>query len=75
MHTLSRRDEEIANNMLREWKLNYVALNGDEHGSVELSLDDDYIEIPLCKVKKGRPYNRAREERDFRRRVIEDLER
>ena len=58
--------------MLREWKLNYVALNGDEHGSVELSIDfNDCIEIPL---QKGKPFNRAKVKREFRRRIEEELE-
>lgn len=76
MHTLSRKDEEVANNMLRDWKLNYVAINGEEHGSVELSIDfDDCIEIPLYDVKKKPKYNRAKTKRDFQKRIDEEWER
>ena len=59
--------------MLREWKLNYVAINGEEHGSIELSMTDDYIEIPL-ETKKPK-YNRAKVKREFQKRVDEELDR
>ena len=62
-HSLPREHEEILNNMLRQWKLNYVAINGEESGSVELSITDDYIEIPLKPVKKKEKFNRAAEKR------------
>lgn len=61
--------------MLREWKLNYVMLNGDEHGSIELEMTDDYIEIPLEDIKKKPKYNRAKAKREFQKRIDEELDR
>lgn len=60
--------------MLREWKLNYTAINGEEHGSIEFDMTD-FIEIPLQEVKKKDKYNRAKVKREFQKRVDEELER
>lgn len=71
MHSLPRQHEEVINNMLREFKLNYIA--GEEHGSIDLVLGDDYIEIPLEKQTKKK-YNRAKEKRNLNKRIEEELE-
>ena len=61
--------------MLRQWKLNYIELNGEEHGSVEFDIDfNDCIELPLHNMKKRNAFNRARENREFRKRIEEELE-
>ena len=61
--------------MLREWKLNYIELNGEQHGSIEFDIDfNDCIEIPVYKVQKGRPYNRAKIKRELQRNIEEELE-
>lgn len=70
MHSLPRRDEEIINNMLREFKLNYVV--GEEYGTVDLSLGEDYIEISL-QQKPKRKYNRAKAKEELRERIEEEL--
>lgn len=56
--------------MLRDWKLNYIAINGEEQGTIELSMSDDYIEIPLQEKKPK--YNRAKVKREFQKRVDEE---
>lgn len=72
-HSLPREHEEILNNMLRQWKLNYVAINGEESGSVELSVPiEDYIEIPLEPIKKKQKFNRAAEKRKTRKLIEEE---
>lgn len=47
IHSLPREQEEVINNMLREWKINYLAINGDECGSIKLEeqLEFDTIEL------------------------------
>lgn len=74
-HSLPREHEEIVNNMLRQWKLNYVAINGEESGSVELSVPiEDYIEIPLEPIKKKQKFNRAVEKRKTKELIEEEEE-
>ena len=62
--------------MLRGWKLNYVEINGDGHGSVDLEIGDDYISIPVYPNKdKKQKYDRARVKREYKKRIDEELER
>lgn len=59
--------------MLREWKLNFVMINGDEHGSVELGIGDDFISIPVQPINK-KLYNRAKSKRDAQKRIDDERE-
>jgi hypothetical protein len=64
--------------MLREWKLNYVTINGEESGSVELEnveIAEDVIVIPVFEQQPKHKYNRAKAKREFQKRIEEDLER
>lgn len=52
IHSLSFEDEEIINDMLREFKMNYIIMSGrgeiDMSGSINLNLPPhDYISIPV----------------------------
>lgn len=52
IHSLSFEDEEIINDMLREFKMNYIIMSGrgeiDTSGSINLDLSPhDYISIPV----------------------------
>lgn len=51
MHSLPREQEEIVNNMLREFKLNCVVMTGNgevqEAKSISFDLGEDVLEIPL----------------------------
>jgi len=50
IHSLSRDEEEIINNMFREFKINYMIIKNAEvldYGSIEPSPAADYISIPL----------------------------
>lgn len=60
--------------MLREFKLNYVTINGEEAGSIDLELGEDYIVIPVYDVKKKPKYNRAKTKREYQKRIDEDYE-
>ena len=78
LHSLPRNKEEVINNMLREWKLNYVTINGDEAGTVDLEnveIAEDVIVIPVFEQKPKHKYNRAKTKREFQKRIEEDLER
>lgn len=60
--------------MLREWKLNYITINGEEVGSIDLSIGEEYIEIPVYDVKKKPKYNRAKTKREYQKIIDEDYE-
>jgi hypothetical protein len=51
LHSLPRKQEEVINNMLREWKLNCVTMTGDgqiqDITSIDFDLGDDMLVIPL----------------------------
>ena len=51
MHSLPREQEEIVNNMLREFKLNCVMMNGDgqvkKKKSISFNFEEDVLVIPL----------------------------
>ena len=50
-HSLDREDEEIVNNMLREFKVNFVMMQGNgeilDSGSFEQEPASEYIVIPV----------------------------
>ena len=50
-HSLDREDEEIVNNMLREFKVNFIMMQGDgkvlDSGSIEPEPAQEYIVIPV----------------------------
>ena len=48
LHSLSRDEEEIANNMLREWKINIIAMNGNQQviQSISFNPKETNIIIP-----------------------------
>lgn len=79
IHSLEREHEEIINNMLREYKINFTMINGEEHGSATFDLSQDYIELPLDIVTpEKRPkekFNRAKEKREFQKIIEEEWER
>lgn len=81
LHSLPREQEEVINNMLREYKKNIEVVAGglivDDEGikledRIEVSLGDDYIEIPLEDKKKK--FNRAKIKADTRKKLEEYYE-
>lgn len=49
IHSLPRHQEEIINNHIRQWKLDYISLSaGDviDSGEIDLDLSEDVMEIP-----------------------------
>lgn len=83
MHSLPRHQEEIINNMLRQYKIEYATLSTrgiSKPQIIELELND-MIEIPLIpneaikqKAKqKTKGQIRAKEKRDLRR-IMEELD-
>lgn len=63
-HSLDREDEEIVNNMLREFKVNFVMMQGNgeilDSGSFEPEPASEYIVIPV--------YNNTPEQNEERKR-------
>ena len=70
--------------MLREFKLNYVPISGEDSGnisydienagSVDITVEENFIEIPLLPQTKKQKYNRAKTKKEYQKIVEEDLE-
>lgn len=89
LHSLSREEEEIINNQIREWKFNFLVTHGlsdvEVSGSVEfpdLTKDKDCIIIPLEDntkeqienlKKKEQKFNRAKIKRETQKQIDEEL--
>ena len=83
MHSLPREEEEIANNIIREWKMNFVIMNGrgEIMGSGTFEPDfTDCIVIPAydneIKDKKYKEYkhpSRAKKKQQMKK-LIEEYE-
>ena len=60
IHSLPREEEELINNMLRNFKINYLVMTGQteiiENGIIRLEPNIDFITIPV--------YNYSKEERE-----------
>ena len=90
LHSLPRHQEEIINNMLRAYKLNFIELSSEgvlNHGSVDIDMSD-YITLPLYddnarynrrkaieERKKGERLSRAQIKRETQRKIQEYYER
>lgn len=87
LHSLPRHQEEIINNMLRAYKINFMELNQGQvlgAGSLEIEEEIEYISIPIeqdeAEIRRARAiyekkrqeeFNRARIKRDTRRLIDE----
>lgn len=80
VHSLPRNQEEIVNNMLREYKREYdlVPVRLEEEIDIDFEFKmaeiefSDELGIVVRPIKKK--FNRAKENREFRKRIKEDLE-
>lgn len=78
LHSLPREQEEIVNNMIRQYKMGMAIMtNGEITQTQAIDLDfnldlDDCIVIPL--EDNNRKYNRAKMKRETQRLIDEDLE-
>ena len=83
MHSLTREEEEIANNIIRDWKMNFLIMTGRgevlDSGTFEPDWSD-CITIPVydnsVKSKKYREYKnptRAQNKQELRR-IVEEYE-
>jgi hypothetical protein len=87
LHSLPRHQEEIINNHIRQWKLDYISLcAGDviDSGEVDLDLSEDVMEIPVQEfytyrktkaftIKELQQKERRREKRELQR-IKKELE-
>lgn len=78
LHSLPRHQEEIINNHIRQWKLDFISLCAGQvidSGEVDLDLSEDVMEIPAHEFHSTREYTikelqerqRRKEKRDFQR--------
>lgn len=55
MHSLPRNQEEIINNHIRQWKIDFIALTTEkviDSEQIQIDLNKDFIEIPVHDYKK-----------------------
>ena len=73
LHSLPRNQEEIINNMLREFKLNCVMMTGDgqvqEAQSISFNFGEDVLVIPLYDNDEGHNPEVARQQAEERERA------
>lgn len=82
LHKQPKEVQERINNMLQQYKLSFVTLSGEEQeivfgeesGTIDLELGDDFIEIPLLPQTKKQKYNRAKVKREYQKIIDENLE-
>lgn len=80
IHSLPRQQEEVVNDMLREFKLSIATIDnkGVEVTSYKTDLSD-FVSINLNTIdttiqEKREKFNRAREKEKFKRKIKEQLE-
>ena len=76
LHSLPRHQEEIINNMLREFKANARECKIEMVDTLDIGIDIKFAEISFSgetKPSKQR-FDRAKEKREFEKRIREDLE-
>lgn len=75
MHSLPREQEEIINNMLREFKLNCIMMTGDgqvqEAQSISFNFGEDVLTIPLYDNNERYNPEVARQQSEERKKTIE----
>ena len=74
MHSLPRHQEEIINNMLRAYKINFMELNQGQvlgAGSLEIEEELEYISIPIeqdeAEIRRARAIYEQKKREDFSR--------
>ena len=83
LHSLPRHQEEIINNMLRAYKINFLEMNQEQvlgSGTVEIEEDAEYISIPIeqdeAEIRRARAiYEKKRQEEFSRARIKQDTRR
>jgi len=76
MHSLPREEEEIINNIIREWKFNFVIMQGDgqilESGSITPDFSD-YYTIPAYDTKEKKYMQHKHPSRAMKKRQAREL--
>lgn len=73
LHSLSRENEEIANNMLREWKINIIAMKGNQEivQSLSYTPSPEDIIIPAQNITKEE-YLKLQKKKEDKERIEEE---
>ena len=78
MHSLPRHQEEIINNHIRQWKLDYISLCAGQvidSGEVDLDLEEDTMEIPVHEFHSTREFTIKELKEKQRRKEKRELQR
>lgn len=78
MHSLPRHQEEIINNHIRQWKLDYISLCAGQvidSGEVDLDLEEDTMEIPVHEYHSTREFTIKELKEKQRRKEKRELQR
>ena len=55
LHSLPRNQEEVINNHIRQWKIDFIAIMGGQvidSQEIDINLNEDVIEIPVHNMNK-----------------------
>lgn len=70
IHSLPRNQEEIINNHIRQWKLDFISLTAEtviDSQEIDIDLSTDYIEIPVHSYKLSKKQLEEKQRRQEKR--------
>lgn len=76
LHSLPRNQEEVINNHIRQWKIDFITLSTEsviDSEQIQIDLNKDYIEIPVYDYKKMTKKELLRKQRRMEKRELQKL--
>ena len=76
LHSLPRNQEEVINNHIRQWKIDFITLSTEsviDSEQIQIDLNEDYIEIPVYDYKKMTKKELIRKQRRIEKRELQKL--
>lgn len=76
LHSLPRNQEEVINNHIRQWKIDFITLSTEsviDSEQIQIDLNEDYIEIPVYDYKKMTKKELIRKQRRMEKRELQKL--
>lgn len=76
LHSLPRNQEEIINNHIRQWKLDFISLTTEsviDSKEIDIDLSKDFIEIPAHDYKKRTKKELIHKQRKQEKRELQKL--
>ena len=76
LHSLPRNQEEVINNHIRQWKIDFITLTTEsviDSEQIQIDLNEDYIEIPVHDYKTMTKKELIRKQRRMEKRELQKL--